>query len=275
MYTKGDFHLHTNASDGAYSPSMLIEKALKNNIDILAVTDHDTIKNINEAKKCAGNKIRIIPGIELTTYHNDESIHILGYFRDDSFRSDAFSKYLKKLSDFRRERAEEIIERLEKYFNISINIKKNRALNKNVIARPDIANAIIEEGYDHTFEYIFDNILSKNSPAYVPSNKLSITEGLNALKNANAITVLAHPVLIKKTPIENLLEYSFDGIEAKYALNTLHDTEKYIKLAQKYNKIITAGSDCHGRDDDKKHGKIGCAYLDKNETELFLDKYEK
>lgn len=272
MYAKADLHLHTNASDGNYSPLELVNEALKKQLDIIAVTDHDTVKNIDEALKYNGDAIKIIPGMELSTINNGENIHILGYFRDDSYKCESFQKYLKNLADHRRKRADKIIENLKKYFNIIIDNKRVHALSKNVIARPHIAAAIIEAGYNYDFDYIFDNILNKDSPAYVPNKNVSITEGLELLKSVNALTVLAHPVLIKKTPIEDLMNYEFDGIEAKYSLNTPSDTQKFIKIAQKYNKIITAGSDCHGKDNDTKHGKIGCVYLNEAEIKLFLNK---
>ncbi|NYC95120.1 putative metal-dependent phosphoesterase TrpH [Clostridium acetobutylicum] len=98
-------------------------------------------------------------------------------------------------------------------------------------------------------------------------------EGIKLLKAANAVVVLAHPVLIKKTPIEDFLKLDFDGIEAIYPMNSESDTERFLSLAKIYNKLVTAGSDFHTDDSsDTKHGRIGEIYLDENNIDILLSK---
>lgn len=274
MYCKGDFHIHTNASDGKYAPEKVVDIAKNNNLDIMAVTDHDTTDSVSRAISY-GEKlgIKVIPGIELSTLQNGESIHILGYFRDNSYQNESFQKFLLDMKNYRIWRAKKIVKNLDTFFNIKLDYNSILKEAHNIVARPHIARAIISSGYNFTYEYIFENILNKESPAYVPNKKVSVSEGIDILKNANAVVILAHPILIKKTPVEELLKLDFDGLEAIYSLNKESDTKRFLEMAKKYNKIVTAGSDFHTDDpSDTKHGKIGQVHLDSKNIDILLSK---
>lgn len=272
MYFKGDFHTHSTESDGKFSPSALVELAKTKNIDIMALTDHDTTNGIIAAI-LSGKKenIKIIPGIELSTRYNNESIHVLGYFKDDSYKSDKFQNVLTEITTFRVKRAKLIVEKLKEHFNIIIDYKEVFKNAGGVVARPHIAKAIIDAGYNYSLDYIFNNIINEDSPAYVPNRKLELNAGIKLLKSVNALVILAHPVLVKKTPIKELMKFDFDGIEAIYPLNKKEDTERFLKLADEFNKLVTAGSDFHsGTIDDTKHGKLASVYLEEEPLNKFL-----
>ena len=208
MYNRGDFHLHTNASDGKLSPKELIYTASIRGLDIIAITDHDTTLNVEEGiREGLCENIRVVPGIELSTIHNKESIHILGYFKDDKYKNGVFQNYLKEMENYRVLRAERIVENLNTFFKIKLDYKKILDDAKGVIARPHIAKAIINAGYKYDWKYIFDNLLSNNSPAYVQTKKISTAEGIDMLKKVNALVVLAHPVLIKNSTIDEMLRF--------------------------------------------------------------------
>ncbi|GAA0126359.1 PHP domain-containing protein [Clostridium sp. CTA-19] len=268
---KFDLHTHSTASDGRCTPSQLVDKAIKNDVDFLAITDHDTTNGINEALKYSANKnIKIIPGIELSTVHNKESIHILGYFKDDSYKMDTLQSFLQELKESRINRAKKIIENLKNYFNIEIfyeDIKDNY-----IIARPHIAKAIIKRGYNYTFNEIFEKFISKDSPAYVENKNIPLEDGIKILKKHNAIVSLAHPCLIKKSNVEDLIKnYDFDCIEAYYSIHTEYDTAKYINLGRKFNKLLTCGSDFHGIENDSKHSDLGSIIMNPTKAKEFLD----
>lgn len=274
MFKKGDFHLHTNASDGKLTPSELVKMASEENLDIIAITDHDTTKGLSEGI-IAGEKygVKVIPGIEFSTIHNEESIHILAYFKDDSYKSEKFQIFLSEMHDYRAWRGRRIVDNLKIYFDINIDGEQLIKDTKGVIARPHIAQAIINAGYHYNWEYLFNNIISKDSPAYVPNKSISITEGIKILKEVNAVLVLAHPTLIKKSTIQELIQFDFDGIEGIYPLNSKGDTEKYLSIAKENGKFVTAGSDYHGIGiQDTKHGFIGAVNLTGEPLEIFLGK---
>ncbi len=278
LYKRGDFHLHTTASDGRLSPSELVKMAGRRGMDIIAITDHDTVSGIDEALD-AGRKIKlkVIPGIELSTLCYGKSVHILGYFKAISNISPEFKNFLQEMSEYRKKRAKKIVDNLYKFFNIKLDYQSILENAHNIVTRPHIAQAIIDSGYNYSFKDIFTNFIGDSCPAYVPTKKLSTEDGVKLLKSLNSVVVLAHPVLIKDVNMETLLKLPFDGIEAIYSMNAPKDTEKFIKYAEKYNKIITAGSDFHGlprkdRDDPEHSHSIGEVYLEEKDIEIFLNK---
>lgn len=276
MYNRGDFHLHTNASDGKLSPKELIHEASLNGLDIIAITDHDTTINVEEGiREGIIENIRVIPGIELSTIHNNESIHILGYFKDDKYKDVDFQNFLKDIDDSRILRAKKIVENLDTFFKIKLDYQKVLDEAKGIIARPHIAKAIIDAGYKYDWKYIFDTFLSNDSPAYVHIKRISTADGITILKKVNALVVLAHPVLIKKSTIDEMLSFDFDGIEAVYPLNTKKQKSLLKSKAKEYGKLITAGSDFHGiTTSDTSHGVVGSVFLSHNELATFVKALE-
>ncbi len=256
---KIDFHVHTSCSDGLLSPIEVVNRAKQNSVSYLAITDHDTLSGLDAGIKC-GNEldVKIIPGIELSTQCNNESIHLLGFFKDNSYNNPKLINELDKIKNHRIIRAKEIIKKLNTEFNIIINFDDVLSNGKDTIARPHIARAIINAGYPYDNEYIFQNFIGKDCRAYVPTLKLSTEDGISLLKSYNALVFLAHPKLITNSPIDKFLKMNLDGIEAIYFQNTKDEEEKFINISIENNLLISCGSDFHGNlNDDKKHGDIG------------------
>lgn len=268
-----DFHVHTNFSDGILSPKDIIDRAKENNVSILAITDHDTIDGITEAISLANdNDIKLIPGIELSCNYNNESIHLLGFFKDNSYTSENLLKLLDEIKNRRIIRAKNMVKKLKEKFDINIDFNKVSELGGEIIARPHIARAIIDAGYPYSQDYIFDNFIGKDKPAYIPTTKITLEEGIEILHKFNAIAILAHPILIKNTPLKEFLKFDLDGIEAIYYLNSKEQEEYLIKFAKENNLLITAGSDCHGDFiNDDRHGDIGDMPLPEEHLLKFLE----
>lgn len=269
-----DLHTHSTASDGKYSPSEVVRKAYERGVKYLALTDHDTLSGIEEAKTEAKKlDINFIPGIELSTTYKGETVHILGYFKSDYYKNPKLNAFLEDLKTKRIERAHEIVRRLKEFNNIEINVNDVLKNGKDTIARPHIAKAIMDAGYSYTKEYIFDNFIGDNCPAYVPANKLSSEEGIELLRQYNAMVVLAHPVLLKKLDVLDVLHLDFDGIEGIYGLNNPEDTEKFLRIVDNKNIITSCGSDSHGYEcDDTKHGILGSQSMSEERLNKFLNK---
>lgn len=260
---KVDFHVHTTSSDGVISPMEVVQRAHKNNVKYLAITDHDTLSGLNEAfEESLKYDITLIPGIELSTQHNNESIHILGFFKDDSYKNEELINELVKIKAHRIIRAKRIVHKLKEIFNIEVNFDKIFKESKDTIARPHIAREIIKCGYPYTVDEVFDNFIGKSCKAYVPTLKLSTIDGLKLLKKYNAIVFLAHPKLIFNSSIDEFLEMNFNGVESIYYQNTDEENHKFIKLANENNILISCGSDFHGNlETDTRHGDIGSVEL--------------
>ena len=271
---KCDLHTHSTASDGRYSPSEVVKKAFERGVKYLALTDHDTVSGIEEANAEAEKlDIHFIPGVELSTTYKGETVHILGYFKGDDYKNPDLNHFLEDLKTKRIERAHEIVRRLKKFNDIEIDVNDVLKNGKDTIARPHIAKAIMDAGYNYTKEYIFDNFIGDHCPAYVPANKLDAEEGIKLLRSYNAIVVLAHPVLLKKLNVLDVLHLDFDGIEGIYGLNTPEDTKNFLKIVDQKNIITSCGSDSHGYEgDDKKHGILGSMTIEEERLKKFLDK---
>lgn len=264
----GDFHMHTVHSDGVNTVSEVLKFAREANLDYVSITDHDTLDGSIEASTYELDDLKVIYGIEMSSYMNDESIHVLGFFNniDDTYELRNFlDGQIKK----RVERALKIRDLLKEHFNITIS--EQLLLSVKSITRGHIARCIKLAGYNYTKEDIFKHMLGDGCPAYIPSTKLSTRQAINILKKAGATVILAHPVLIKKNDLEQIISYGVDGLEAIYPLNKESDTARLIGLARKYNLIITAGSDFHSYN-DYKHGNVGAVRLCGDDLNKFLKK---
>ena len=119
-----DLHLHTTYSDGTLSPNRLVQLALKKNLQIISITDHDCTDGIDEAIVASLDKnLTVIPGIELNTDTEDGEIHVLGYFID--YQNKDLQKLLLECRNSRVERAKMIVEKLN---GIGIDIQWKRIL---------------------------------------------------------------------------------------------------------------------------------------------------
>lgn len=256
---KVDFHVHTTSSDGTLTPSEVVKRAYKNNVKYLAITDHDTFTGLNEAiEESYKYDITLIPGIELSTQHNNESVHILGFFKDDNFKNLELIKELDNIKNHRILRAKKIIDKLKEEFNIELSFEKILKNAKDTVARPHIAREIISCGYPYTHEEIFNKFIGKGCKAYIPTLKISTSYGLNLLKKYNAQVFLAHPKLILNSNINEFLSMGFDGLEALYYQNTDEENNFFVKVANENDLLISCGSDFHGNlEDDTRHGDIG------------------
>ncbi|NLK96372.1 MAG: PHP domain-containing protein [Clostridiales bacterium] len=271
---KADFHSHSNCSDGLLSPTEMVQLAAKNNVKYYSLTDHDTISGLDEAiTEAKLHDIKFIPGIELSTNFNNESIHILGFFKDDSYKNKEFIAFLNDIKNNRLIRAKKMVEKLNEHFNIEISYEKLLKRGKDVVARPHIAQEIIAEKYPYTKDEIFDKFIGKNCKAYVETTKITPEEGIRTLHKFNALAFLAHPVLINNSSLNDFLNIGLDGIEAIYYQNSKEQEKSLIDFANKNNLLISAGSDCHGDfENDKRHGIVGDMLIENNYLENFLEK---
>jgi len=272
---KADLHMHTTSSDGRLSNIELIKRVKKNGVTHFSITDHDIIENVEQSKEIANELgLTYIVGIELSTVYKEQSIHILGYFNDESYKNPEIKEYYKNMRKKRDDRSKLFISNLDKYFGLEIDYLDVLKHAKGVIARPHIASAILEKYPEYSRDEIFDKFLGNDSIAYVPSTKISTAEGLDFLKRNNALTVLAHPTLYKKNILEEIIDFGYDGIEAIYPLNKDHDFELFVDYASKYNMILSAGSDYHGLSNDSKHGDVGNCFIEDDLLNNFINRLQ-
>lgn len=247
-----DLHVHSNYSDGTFSPKELIEYALKKELYAIALTDHDTVMGIKEAKEaCEGKNIKLIPGVELSTEYNGKDIHMLGLFIDYTNK-----EMLDSLEHFNTLRQNRNIKMCELLFNEGIDISMSKlddAFKGAVLTRAHFARYMLDNGYVKSMDEAFEKYLKEGCPCYVPKVKISPYQAINLIKQANGIPIIAHPMLYHfsyealEELICNFKEAGLEGIEAIYTLHSPAEEEYLISLAKKYNLFISGGSDFHGK----------------------------
>lgn len=265
---KIDLHCHSTASDGLYSPEILMDLARIRAIDVLALTDHDTLAGVDEAQNYAQG-LQLIPGIELSTQYQGESIHVLGYFSPGNHHQPELDAALEEFRSRRDARALEIAARLREFYDLDIDVASLLVSPGASVGRPHLAG-LIRAKYGYDFPTIFQKYLGNHTKAYVPSSNLAYEDGLALLNRAGATVILAHPGDYK-TPVEELLRSDLHGLECYYPKHSPNETSQFLKICQDQNLLVTAGSDDHGQEKGY-HGSLGETPFLLSQLEPFLAK---
>ena len=244
---KIDLHTHSTASDGVYTPSEVVNLALKHRITHLALTDHDTCGGIAEAlATAAGTDLDFLAGIELATVpEGDRNVDMLGYLYDD--QDPTFTSTLDHIWASRRDRAAGMVEKLNQ---LGVPITYHQVLDiagAGSVARPHVARALLESGAVSTFQEAFDRYIGDDGPAYVPHFRVSSADAIALLHAAGGVAVLAHPIRVMHLDriLPLLVEQGLDGLEVYYPDHNPDFTMRMRVLARKYDLVMTGGSDFH------------------------------
>ncbi|MBU5426596.1 PHP domain-containing protein [Tissierella pigra] len=267
-----DLHIHTNHSDGLYSPNEVVDLAIEKNLKGIAITDHDTVTGIEIALEYGKkhNDFIIIPGIEFSCIFEDEEVHILGYFIDYK------NKELIDLTNtLRKSRWNRGIDMIKKVNELGMTLTLEDVMEfsgKGYIGRPHIARAMIKKGYISNVSEGFDKFLDRGKPAYVDRYKISVGEIISLIKNIGGISILAHPGLLKnKEIIDYCISLDINGLECIHSKHSEEDTNLLMNIAKRNNLIITGGSDFHG---DSKDGKelLGNYFINIDDNPKFKER---
>lgn len=262
MKQRVDLHTHTNFSDGAFSPKELITLAHKNNLDVISITDHDTISAISEAITHGEELgVEVIPGVELSSDIADREVHILGYFID--IENEELLRYLKFFRDERLKRAERIVKKLN-YLGLSITLDDvlEEAKNSEIIGRPHIANAMLRLKLVDNFLEAFNKYLGNYAPAYEKKVHISPASAFKIISDAGGLAFIAHPGNMPENLIKELIDAGVDGIEIIHPSHTTFQTNYYKNITNQYFLLASGGSDFHGgkRNDLINFGKYAINY---------------
>ena len=271
-----DMHTHTTASDGQHSPGELMTMAKAARLEMIAVTDHDTIEGICEARRASEEVgICLIPGIEISTYL-DEEIHILGLWIDET--NPVLVGKCREYTDSRKNRGRLIVDYL-KDKGMEIDLDEIMAYaGGGSMGRPHFAWALQKHGYVSSCQEAFERFL--DTPEFherTDRRKPTPQEAIGLIHGAGGKAVLAHPGLLKmgqdrqRLLVEELKAAGLDAIEAYYSKYTNRQIRIYTELARKLALKVTAGSDFHG-EKVKKNVKLGMDFPSYN-REILLNGY--
>jgi len=269
-----DLHSHTTCSDGRTPPRELVRLAKAQGVQVLAVTDHDTVEAIPEClEEGRVQGVRVIPGIEMSSRFEGQDVHVLGYGLD--YASPRLLKRLGELQEGRRVRVGKICEKLK---GLGVALEPAEVLGEaggKSVGRKHVARAMLKKGLVRSLDEAFNKYLGQGSPANVPANELTPADAARLILEHGGVPSLAHPGFLEDPRLaERILDESpIRAIEVyhRYRSSTRH--LRYLDLARRRNLNVTGGSDYHG-DENPKNGSLGsfrCPPADWKQVEKALD----
>ena len=240
-----DLQTHTTASDGALSPTLVVEAAKSAGLFAIAITDHDNLDGLGEAEAAGvANKVRIVRGVELSTHFGDDELHLLGLHLSDleSMRSS-----LEEFQQDRVRRAEQIVAVLNRS-GIPVTLDAvMREAGEGSVGRPHIARAMVQGGWARDFRDAFDKWLGGSRAAFIPKPRFDVAEGIALVHRAGGLAVWAHPgESASLARVGRLAEVGLDGVEVLHPSHPPLLSKKLLATVEQLGLVPSGGSDWHG-----------------------------
>jgi 3',5'-nucleoside bisphosphate phosphatase len=254
-----DLHSHSNASDGTTPPADVMARAAAAGLDVIALTDHDTVAGHAEAAAALTPGLTLLPGMELSCRRDGHSVHLLAYLFDPDYPE--LAAQLRAIRDGRVQRAREMVAKLA---DLGTGVTWDQVLSiagGGVIGRPHVARAMIEQGVVGSVDEAFTaEWIGPGGRAYVSKYALDPAMAVGLVKAAGGASVLAHPLAQTRgwlVPDELIAELASAGMAGVEVAHPSHDQEKRAQLATVVSKlglVATGGSDDHGELTDDRIG---------------------
>ena len=246
-----DLHTHSNRSDGTFTPREVVRTAAELELDVVALTDHDTTDGLAEAIATGVELgVEVVPGVEFSAEYERTSIHVLCYWMDVA--DESFQAELQRLRDDRFRRGELMVEKLQALgFPITFERVREISGDGNIV-RPHVAQAMVEAGIVATEKQAFDEWIADGRPAHVAKHALDPVDAVGVIRAAGGFCVLAHPGMwgdatsVPEELIERMAAAGMVGLEVDHTDHSPDQREHYRGLADRFGLIPTGGSDCHG-----------------------------
>lgn len=242
-----DLHSHSTASDGVFPPEEVAAQAAAAGLSVWALTDHDSVSGLAAASGAAARLgLRLVPGIELSTFLERREIHLLGHFLDPESR--AIREFAVLLAEKRRVRMGEIVEKLASVGVAILPEEIEKYAGGKILGRPHVARALVEHGHASSVKEAFDRWLGDGKPAFVPRFRLEARDAIALVRGAGGVATVAHPGLsrVERGDLERLGEWGLGGVEVSHPEQNPSVREKYRRICVELDLVPTAGSDYHG-----------------------------
>ncbi len=247
-----DLHSHSTASDGSEKPAALVDQALEVGLNALALTDHDTLDGIADAKAAASaSGLDLIPGTELSLEYDQGGMHLIVLWLSPG--PGPLQDRLEELRLGRDLRNELMAERLTE---LGMPVTVDEILEEGgsgSIGRPHIAAVMMRKGYVETIEEAFDLWLTSGKPAYIGRPRLTPEEAIRLARDSGAVPIVAHPHTLginraheMADLLTRLIAAGLVGLEAFCGGYRRHEREGYADLARRFGLVPSGGSDYHG-----------------------------
>lgn len=246
-----DLHCHSTCSDGSETPQRVVELASSAGLKAVALTDHDGLGGLAEARKTAeAEGIELVPGCEVSCRFSPGTMHILCYFIEEG--EGPLQSQLERLRSDRVTRNERLIGRLNE-LGIELSLAEvEQEAGGGTVGRPHFAAALVKKGAVESYQSAFDDLLGKGGPAYIPKAFISAEETIAAAGGSGALAVLAHPLSLGLEPagleslVASLAEAGLAGMECWYGRYSPDERQGLLDLAGRHGLVATGGSDFHG-----------------------------
>lgn len=254
-----DLHTHSTVSDGTESPAEVMRAAARAGLDVVALTDHDSMAGLEEAAETAqAHGVNLIPGIEVSCTHRGVSVHLLAYWPD--LGNEEILGMLAATRGARVERAQEIVRRVGADYPITWDDVVAFAGQADTVGRPHIADALVAAGVFSVRDEAFVDVLSAASAYFVPHYAPQVLDAVKTLRACGAVPVFAHPgadgrgKVVPTAVIEEMAAVGLVGLEVAHRDHSPHQRKRLAAIAAKLGLVTTGASDYHG---DGKPNRLG------------------
>ena len=261
---RADLHIHTTASDGEFTPTQVVAAARQEKLAAIAITDHDTLAALDEARAAAAGNIEIVPGVEISAGFNGREIHLLGYFlRPDHGE---LNQALEQIREGRRKRFDDFLERLGAN-GVRVPADPVRGVVESTpsLGRRHLATLLVANGHARTRHEAFHRFLGPLTGLVRPKTLLPAEEAINLVRAAGGVVSLAHPSPdLSEVGFRELKAFGLAALEVNYPWGRRSRARNLREITCQLGLQVTGGSDCHGPDPPNRrigsHG-VGLAEL--------------
>jgi predicted metal-dependent phosphoesterase TrpH len=274
-----DLHTHSNRSDGSDTPAELVRKAAASGLTAVALTDHDTLEGIEEAREEATrHPIELVPGLEISCEWAPGAMHLVVLFVEP--RPGPLQDRIGELQAGREQRNYRIVDRLRQ-LGIDISMEEvQRESPVGVVGRPHFAAVLVQKGVVTDIPEAFNEYLGNRAPAYVPRPRLEPEEAIGLARASGGVPILSHPHTLGHTAAgefsatyRRLTEAGLVGIDAYYGEYPPEQREELARICRSFGLIPSGGSDYHG---SYKEGlELGSGYGDLEVPDTVLEELRR